>query len=187
MPSDAEVVVATTLSRAPTLHDGRLICVDGPAGSGKTTLAQEIAALTGAEVVHTDELLEGWSGLADLAATIDAMLRPVAAGRTGSWRRWDWHADGWAEEHAVEPAPLLVVEGVGSGAPPVADLITVLAWVEAPVDLRLARGLERDGEAMAPHWRRWMVEEDALHAADGTRDRADVVLDGTGVRPPEVR
>ena len=43
-------------------------------------------------------------------------------------------------------APWLVVEGVGSGDPVVADRVTVLVWVEADDELRLARGLERDGE-----------------------------------------
>ncbi|WP_248581491.1 4-amino-4-deoxy-L-arabinose transferase [Nocardioides sp. InS609-2] len=187
MPSDAEVVLATALARPPTLHEGRLVCIDGPAGSGKTTLAAGIAAATGAAVVHTDELLHGWRGLPGLAASLDAMLRPLAGGLPGSWRRWDWYADDWAEDHPVAPAPLLVVEGVGSGAAPIADLITTLVWVEAPPELRLARGMARDGEQMAPHWAQWMIDEDELHAADGTRDRADVVLDGTGVRPPAVR
>ena len=48
----------------------------------------------------------------------------------------------------VPPAPWLVVEGVGSGAAALAAYITVLVWVEVDDDLRLARGLERDGDEM---------------------------------------
>ncbi len=36
-----------------TLGAGRLVCVDGPAGSGKTTLGGEVAARLGAPLVHT--------------------------------------------------------------------------------------------------------------------------------------
>ena len=43
-------------ARPPTLGRGRLLCVDGPAGSGKTTLADEVRAITGAPVVHMDNL-----------------------------------------------------------------------------------------------------------------------------------
>jgi hypothetical protein len=63
----------------------------------------------------------------------------------------------------------------------------VLAWVEAPADLRLRRGLERDGAAMADHWRQWAVDEQALFRREATAERADLLVDGTGVAPPTPR
>ncbi|RYP86047.1 4-amino-4-deoxy-L-arabinose transferase [Nocardioides guangzhouensis] len=183
--TSARAILDRARSRAPTLGSGRLVCVDGPAGSGKTTLADALAEVAAEEggpptVVHTDELLQGWRGLPGLAATLDDVLRPLAAGRPGSWRRWDWLADDWAERHPVPPGGLLVLEGVGSWARRIADLVTVLVWVEAPRDLRFERGMARDGEQMRAHWQQWMVDEDVLHAAEGTRDHADVVVDAVG-------
>ena len=55
----------------------------------------------------------------------------------------------------------------------------MLVWVEAPYDVRLRRGLERDGDAFAPHWEQWAADEAALFARERTRERADVVVDGT--------
>lgn len=173
----ARDVLDRVLAAPPTLGTGRLVCVDGPAGSGKTTLADAIAlAAPGTLVVHCDELLHGWSGLPGLAGSVESLLRPLAAGATGHWRRWDWHADDWAETHAVRPGGLLVLEGVGCWSPGIADLVGFLVWVEADTELRLARGIERDGEAMRPHWERWRVEEAALFEAHGTRARADLVV-----------
>lgn len=173
----AHHVAARVLAAPPTLGEGRLVCVDGPAGSGKTTLADALADVVhDAEVVHCDELLQGWGGLSGLAATVEALLRPLAAGEVGHWRRWDWHADGWAETHSVQPGGLLVLEGVGSWSPAIADLVGFLVWVEAASGLRLERGIARDGESMRPHWERWRIEEDALHAEHGTRSRADLVV-----------
>ena len=103
---------------------------------------------------------------------------PLSSGRSGSYRRWDWPGDDWAETVLVPPVPLLVLEGVGSGSAQTAPLITVLAWVEVPYDLRMARGLERGGVGVAEHWRQWALDEQDLFARDGTRERADVVLDG---------
>lgn len=168
-------------ARPPTLGAGRLLCVDGPAGSGKTTFAAAVAAARpGTPVVHTDDLLEGWPGLPGLAERLDPLLLPLADGRPGRYRRWDWYADGWTqgpqEWVAVQPAPLLVVEGVGSGARRHADLATVLVWVVAPNDQRLERGLARDGEAARPHWERWLVDERRHFWDEGTPDRADVVV-----------
>lgn len=176
---NAARVIALVRAREPSLGVGRLVCVDGPAGSGKTTLAAEIAALSGdAPVVHMDDLYQGWSGLAGVDRQLESLLRPLAEGMPGSYRRWDWPSSTWAETVTVPPAALLVLEGVGSGASAYADLVTVLTWVEVPAELRMARGLERDGADAAEHWRQWALDEQALFARERTRQRADLLLDG---------
>ena len=165
--------------RPPTLGRGRLLCVDGPAGSGKTTLADEVRAITGAPVVHMDNLYEGWDGLPRVGQQLERLLLPLSRNRPGSYRRWDWYADRWAEVVVIPPAPLLVLEGVGSGSRTTAALITVLAWVEVPADLRLVRGLARAGVHLDAHLPAWSVAEEAHFAREDTRARADVVIDGT--------
>lgn len=174
-------VLAQAHAATPTLGAGRLVCVDGLAGSGKTTLATALAsAVPGSTLIHTDDLLHGWEGLPGLAATLEELLRPLARGAATSWRRWDWLADDWAEEHRLEPGPFLVLEGVGSAASAYDDLITALVWVAAPEPLRLARGLARDGEAMRERWEWWMKQEATLHEKDRTKERADLLVDGLG-------
>ncbi len=176
--SNASQVLELARSRQPTLGPGRLICVDGPAGSGKTTLAEELASLSGAPVVHMDDLFEGWGGLAHVSDQLDTLLPPLASELAGSYRRWDWPAHRWAETVVVPPVPLLVLEGVGSAPLAHAALITVLAWVEVPYDLRVARGLARGGVGVAEHWRQWAVDEQQVFTRERTRERADLVLDG---------
>ena len=175
---DARELLALALGRPATLGSGRLICLDGPAGSGKTTLATALADLApAATVVHTDELLEGWQGLADLHRSVCGLLAPLSRGEAGTWRRWDWEGGRWAGTHLVEPCDLLVLDGVGSWSPSIAAWATVLAWVEAPHDVRMLRGIARDGDAFAPYWDQWARDEDALFARDRTRDHADVVIE----------
>jgi uridine kinase len=175
---DAREVLALTLERPATLGAGRLVCLDGPAGSGKTTLAHALAALApDAAVVHTDELLEGWAGLPGLAGSVRALLEPLSRGAAGEWTRWDWHAGAWAETHQVRPAALLVLDGVGSWSPAIAGWVTTLVWLDATHDVRMRRGIERDGEHFAPYWDRWARDEAALFARDRTRDRADLVIE----------
>lgn len=181
MPADphevAREVAGRVLAAPPTLGTGRLVCVDGPAGSGKTTVAAALGAVVPeAQVVHCDELLEGWRGLPGLAATVETVLTPLAAGLDSEWRRWDWWADGWAETHPVRPGGLLVLEGVGSWSPAIAPHVGFLVWVEAGSELRLARGIERDGEQMRAHWEQWRVDEQELFARLRTRDHADLVV-----------
>ncbi len=165
--------------RPPTLGRGRLVCIDGPSGSGKTTLAREIAEASGATVVHMDHLYEGWDGLPRIQAQLDRLLRPLARNRPGSYRRWDWYAGRWAEVMTIEPAPLLVLEGVGSGSRGHARLITVLTWVEVDPPLRLERALQRDGSELDEQLHRWAQAEERHFAQEQTRARADLVVDGS--------
>jgi uridine kinase len=174
-PSAADVL-AHALSRPATLGSGRLVCVDGPAGSGKTTLAGEVAELADAPVVHLDDLYPGWDGLFAVDPVVLGVLGPLGEGRHGSYRRYDWLAGEYQETHDVAPAPLLVLEGVGAGNRAWQQLVTTLVWVEAPPEVRLARGLARDGEAMQEHWLAWTRDEERLFRTEGTRARADLVV-----------
>jgi uridine kinase len=187
----ARDVVRRTLEAPARLGGGRLLCIDGPAGSGKTTLAGKVAAAARTEVsiatVHLDDVYPGWDGLTEGVRRATAqLLEPLAAGRPGRYRRYDWLAGAEGEWCTVDPVDLLVVEGVGAGAAG-RDHASVLVWVEAPADLRFARGVERDlalpgqpsdRDQLKERWRRWMADEETLHARDGTRERADVVVYG---------
>lgn len=174
MGSPSELV-SLLLSRPPTLGTGRLLCLDGPAGAGKTTLAAAVAGLVPATVVHLDDLYDGWDGLPRLRERLDPLLLPLARGEAGSYRRYDWATGRYAETVAIDPAPVLVLEGVGSGLAAYSSLRTLLVWVDADRDTRLARWRARDGEAAEPHIAAWTAAEDRLFAAEGTRAAADVV------------
>lgn len=160
------------------------VAIDGPAGSGKTTLARQLSRRLDAPVVHMDDLYPGWDGLAEAAVRIaQQVLVPLADGRPARYRRYDWRRGEYADWVEVKPAPILLVEGCGSGSTPGAGCLSMLIWVEAPHDLRMARGIERDGEDFRPHWERWARQETALFAAESTRERADVLLNSGSAVP----
>ncbi|MFP5345439.1 MAG: uridine kinase [Actinomycetes bacterium] len=164
---------------APSAGRTRVVAVDGPSGSGKTSLAAELAErLGGVAVLHMDDLYPGWDGLQEaVPLLVGQVLEPLSEGRRAVYRRFDWVAGEYAEEHEVDPSPVLVVEGVGSGARACAPHLAAVVWVEAPLALRFARGIARDGEGYRPHWERWARQEDEHFALEGTRDRADVLVD----------
>lgn len=184
----ARAVLDLALSRPPGLAAARLVCVDGPAGSGKTSLAGAVRHLAeerglSVSLVHLDDVYPGWEGLPAVGGLLQGgVVAPLAEGRAGRYRRYDWLRGQYAEERTVPVSDLVVLEGVGSGDPGYADRVSVLVYVEAPEEVRLRRGLERDGPALEGRWRAWVLEEAALHHRDRTRERADVLVDGmTGV------
>ena len=177
MSEIAAEALALTLSRAPTLGAARLLCIDGLAGTGKTTLAAQVLRLGGGHVLHLDDFYPGWRGLDEVGAQVEPMLQDLAAGRPGHYRRWDWDRNAFVEDVTVDPVDLLVVEGVGSGQRAWASLITVLVWLRAPREVRLQRGLERDGAAVRDQWIQWQRDELELLAREQTDQRADLVFD----------
>lgn len=194
-PSDGWPVTIDSLldhvQAAPArLGKTRLISIDGPAGSGKSTLADRFAARAEARGVHTrvlhmDDLYDGWDGaVRGFALLRDHVLTRLADGREGRYRRYDWAAGAYAELHLV-PATveLLIVEGVTSCDRDADTWQSLKIWIETTNEIRLDRGIERDGEALRDHWLEWMRWERDHFASENTRTRANLTVDGNPTLP----
>jgi hypothetical protein len=180
--------LADEIRAAPARLGGvRLVCVDGPAGSGKTTFAARLAAALapGAVVVHLEDLYAGWALTGAVARLSAGVLRPLREGRPGAHHRYDWPAGRFAPEPVAVPVPrVLVVEGCGSAPRALDPWATLRVWIDAPAELRVARGLARDGAELAVEWQRWLITEAAAFAREDTRARCDVAVDGAaGIAP----
>jgi len=181
-PSDVEQVVTLAVLAEPRCGATVVVAIDGPSGSGKTTLAKGVADALEArgtvEVVHMDLIFPGWDGLAEAPGLLTTqVLEPLAHGRPAAYRTWSWVREDWNGTRVVEPSRFLVVEGCGCAVEPAAAYAAVRVFVEADRALRMERGIARDGEAYRPNWERWAAQEAQLYAADGTRGRADLVVD----------
>lgn len=175
-------LAARVRAGTPRLGSTRLVCIDGPAGSGKTTLAGRLASELGAgtAVVHMDDLFGGWT-MTGVAARLRAgVLEPLADGRPGAYQHYDWDAAAFLPEPVPVPVvDVLIVEGCGSAPRQFDPWTTLRIWVEAPKELRLARGIERDGAALTDEWLRWQQLEADVFETEDTRARADLRVDGT--------
>lgn len=185
-PDPAEIARAVW-AVPPRCGAVRLICIDGPAGAGKSTLAEVLSGLLdAAPIVHLDDLYEGWEQPLGtvLADRVEAwLLLAWEAGLPGQHLKYDWLLGRYEQWVVVPPAPVVIVEGCGSGSAGIRSRASIVIWVEAAQDVRLARGLSRDGAEMAQLWGEWQAAEAMHFAADGTRAAADVVVDGTGQAP----
>ncbi|MCI0685917.1 MAG: uridine kinase [Sporichthyaceae bacterium] len=173
--------------REPRCGPVSVVAVDGVAGAGKSTLAAGLArALDGAPIVPTDglashqRLFDWWPEL------VADVFEPLAAGRPGSYRPYDWVARRRGEPHAVPVVPVLIVEGVGAGRRELAPWLSYLIWMDADPAAAHDRGLRRDLDALgagwepelAEFWTGWVAAEQAHFAADPTADRADLNVPG---------
>jgi uridine kinase len=144
----------------PRCGQVRVVAVDGGAAAGKSSLAVALAGrLDGAAVLSTDAMLDGWAGQFDFWPRLRAdVLAPLAAGRPGSYRSYDWHAMRFAGTVAVPVPRVLVVEGVSAIAA-CAGRLSVAIFLDVPRDVRERRWVERDGP-LRQAWRDWLDGED---------------------------
>jgi uridine kinase len=155
----------------------RLVAVDGPGGAGKSSLARWLAQELDAPVVHTDDFaswedpVDWWPQLVELA------LEPLAAGRPARYRPSRWGG----EERppvVIEPVDIVIVEGVTASREAFQPYLAYSIWIETPRELRLQRGLERDGADARAQWERWMDAEDRYIERERPAARANLVLCG---------
>jgi uridine kinase len=184
-PLTIDTLLDHVQAAAPRLGRTRLISIDGPAGSGKSTLAATIAARAEARgmhtfIVHMDDLYDGWTGaVRGFGLLRDHVLQRMADGREGRYRRYDWHVGAYAELHVVPvTVELLIVEGVTSCDRDADRWQSLRLWIETSNEIRLDRGIARDGEALRDHWLDWMRWERDHFAEQDTRSRAHVIIDG---------
>jgi uridine kinase len=167
----------------PRLGRARLVAIDGPAGSGKTTLAAVLQrSLPRSCVVHMDDVYLGWeTDFAEVQSRLRSQLiEPLASGRAARFQRYDWHLERLEDWIDVPVPDVLLLEGVASGARALDDVRSLLVWVEVPVAERVRRGVARDGDDVLTKWLAWMEHEQAEHLAEHTRARADLRLLGSG-------
>ena len=182
-PSIAELVTAAL--DAPARCGGtRVVLIDGPAGSGKTTLAARLGQALGAQVLHADDMYEGWEGLSVLWDILgERLLEPLSGGEQAGFERWDWLASARAEHIDVPAADAVVVEGVGVAQRAARPYASLVVYVDAPWPERLARGVARDGESMRAQWDVWQCAEEEFLNAEGTLQASDIVVDGLAPVP----
>jgi uridine kinase len=168
-------------TRHPVARQTRIVAIDGYGGSGKSELARQLAgSLGGAAIVHADDFarpgVRGW----EWQRMQQQVLEPISRGHPGRYQRYDWDLDELTEWHEVPVGGTLIVEGVSSMRQDLGTYWDYAIWVDAPYEVRLQRGVKRDGEQMSSHWTDvWMPEEEEYFVAERPDVRADVIIDGT--------
>ncbi|MEU8827866.1 hypothetical protein [Streptomyces sp. NPDC048636] len=162
----------------PSCGAVRIVAVDGHAGSGKTTFAERLgAALGGVPVLHTDDLathdeLFGWP-----ERLRRQVLDPLARGTAARYAPYDWVARRFAtKERRLDPAPVVLLEGVGCGRRAVRPYLARLLWMDLPGHVSWRRGELRDGPELSAFWDGWRNAERLHFAADPSRPYAHTLV-----------
>ncbi len=157
----------------------RIVAIDGLGGSGKSSLAEHLSrALDSAPIVHTDDFAS-WDDPVDWwPRLIEHVLEPVSRHEVVRFERSRWDPEQDRGSVEIPPTPFLIVEGVTASREAFAPYLAYAIWVEAPPELRLRRGFDRDGQDALGQWQAWMAEEELYRARERPDERADTVVRG---------
>jgi uridine kinase len=159
-----------------------IIAIDGPAGAGKTTLAHEIfLALSpkmSVSVIHMDDLYNGWDNA--LGEDLTSVLQYLAAQHrnisAAEIRRYNWTTSSFGESETIEPADLLILEGVGSGDKSLQDELAALIWIDIDPEIGVMRVIARDGYQVEDEMKKWLGTQQEYFSQHSTREKADFIL-----------
>lgn len=158
----------------------KIVAVDGHGGSGKSTLAAKLAKGLSAEIIHTDDFAS-WDNPTDWWPNLrDTVLEPIRQGA----KTLSYQPSSWAPDHHPEPVKdqpvtsIMILEGVGSARKQFRPYLSYAIWVEAPKEVCIARGLERDGEDMRKQWEQWWSEEEKYVAEHRPQEYVNQTVSG---------
>ena len=139
----------------------------------------------GCAVVHLDHFFrtrrERGSRLARVEDTDwqrlrDEVIRPLQAGRSARFQWYDWALDRLHRWQTVQPAGVVIVDGVSALRRELAGCFDLAVWLSCPRDKRIRR-LARRGDTPPEEIEYWLPSEDAYVAAHAPRQRAHLVVD----------
>ena len=152
-----------------------LLAIDGGSGTGKSSLAELIQKVYGAEscnIFHTDDFFlqkhqRTPERFAEVGGNIDyerlesEVLEGIASGRSFEYRPFECWRMELGGSVKVEAKPLAVIEGVYSLHPRFCKRYDLSILLKESLDTRLARIRERDGEEMLRRFvNEWIPLED---------------------------
>lgn len=185
--------LAETISSLLSAHPSRpvLVALDGRCGSGKTTLAAQLAeCFPDSAVFHTDDFylppadrVDGWEHIPcanmDLARLSREVLAPSRAEDAVSYRAYSCREGAYLPAKSIVSKPLFLVEGSYSHHPLLAENYDLRVFVTCSQEEQARRLQAREGERYPNFVQRWIPLEEGYFAQYHIETRADLILDTT--------
>ena len=169
------------------MQQGRVVlAIEGSSAAGKTTLAQLLQRVYGCAVFHMDdfflqphqrtaERLSEIGGNLDRERFLEEVLKPLKAGKTVNFHRFDCTTQTMELPTEVLPHPLTVVEGVYSMHPELAPYYDFSVYLDIDSAYQRTRILKRNSPQYATFFfERWIPMENLYFSKTSAKERCDL-------------
>lgn len=178
------------IMRALPQKEHLLITIDGPCGSGKTTLAEALCQVLHAPCVHTDdfyiphaqktpERLAIPGGNEDVERLCQEFLLPWLEKGRAEYRPYNPFEDRLMDPVTVADAPIVVIEGSYSQLPQISHHADVRVWLAVSRETQLRRILNRNGpQRLTMFLIKWIPLEEQYHQAYQLPSEGSIIISG---------
>lgn len=159
-----------------------IIAIDGPAGAGKTTLAEHLTAALSLKykctTLHMDDLYNGWSSPFDhhLTDALAAACNSHQKSEKFSLSFFDWGKGEYGPASEIPQSDLLILEGVGAAQSAIRPYLSTSIWIDIDPSVGLERVITRDGEAISEEMQRWLIQQEEHFRDNKTQMSVDFEL-----------
>ncbi|MDY5931007.1 MAG: hypothetical protein SPJ34_03145 [Candidatus Ornithospirochaeta sp.] len=168
-------------------RDRCTIAIDGPAASGKTTLASALSFVLDADAIHmddfflppeirTEERLSEKGGNVHYERFMEEVIPFLGSSLSFSYRIFDCSLMDYNGARTIRGNGINVIEGSYSCHPRFRESIDIKVFLKIDRQLQLERIAERDGkEALRAFVERWIPYENAYFEEYSIESSADIV------------
>lgn len=162
--------------------DQPIMAIDGPAGSGKTTLANSLLLVLSPQmtttVIHMDWLYPGWDDAlgSTLTETLLWLTQSHKERRDLRFSTFNWATNAFDPPHTVPSTDLLILEGVGSAQKAIEEELVTSIWLDLDPQIGFQRVIDRDGQSITSQMQKWLLHQEQHFMTDKTKERCEFVL-----------
>lgn len=163
-----------------------VIAIDGRAASGKSTMANQLKMILGADIIkmddfflpkelRTDERYNETGGNVHYERFIDEILPFISSSQSFSYRQFDCSKMDFGGECAIESKNFRIVEGSYSCHPKFGKYADITVFSDVDADEQMERIHRRNGSEMAEVFRsKWIPFEEKYFATYSISQNADI-------------
>jgi dephospho-CoA kinase len=132
-------------------------------------------------IVEMDYFIS-WNSLdIGIDRAISQLFEPLVNNEVARFQARDWIGDFFGDSlgdwKEVPKSNYYIFEGISTSRIEYSKYLDTVIWVEAPEEVCIQRGLDRDGENLIEHWKRFKLLEKDFFEKDKTKLRADYIVD----------
>ena len=164
-----------------------VMSIDGPCGSGKTTIANELEKECGYNILHMDDFYlpfqkrdKNWmniiAGHMDFERLIENVLKPYKQKRKTNYISYDCHSDKYLQEIKVDLDKPLIIEGSYTSHPKLDEYVDIKIFMDIDKDEQVKRLKKRNPDVVDKFLSMWVPFENNYFTTLNIKEKSDLVI-----------